>query len=142
VKGSRDDIQLPWEGEGWYADQTRSGSDQDLEAAIAKVSGRFGPRAHGHSRGAYALTPVMHNPYLNIPLSAAFVGTSAFLLTKLEELSGWVIIPFAALMGVAGVTLLVHSLLRVPSWHRARKVAREFVRQHGGQVPSDLRWFA
>lgn len=128
--------------EASYADQARSDSDQGLEAAIAEVSGRFGPRAHGHTRGAYALTPVMHNPYLNLPLSGAFVGTSAFLLTKLEELTGWVIIPFAALMGVAGVALLVQSLLRVPSWHRARKVAREYVRQHGGRVPSDLRWFA
>jgi hypothetical protein len=112
----------------------------EVEAIVQAAEGRIRARAHRHDRPGYVLTPVMHNPYLNLPLVVVFIGVGVFMLGKLDEVPGWIVFPFVDLVCLAGLALLVSAAARIPSWHRARRAAREYVEQHGGRFPPDLRW--
>lgn len=85
------------------------------------------------------MTPATHNPYLQLPvaLMAALAGLFLFI-----QLSGSLV--WAALAGgffwLAAVLLLFVSIRRIPSWHRARRLVREYVKRTSSEFPQELRW--
>lgn len=83
-------------------------------------------------------TPLMNNPYPNILLGGLYVWVGWFLLTKLGAPWGWVLL---GLFGIGGLWLVALFVRKIPSWHRARRVARAYIAEHGGRMPPELRWY-
>ena len=45
-------------------------------------------------------------------------------------------------LAVIGVPWTVHGLVRVRWWIGARRIATEWIEEHGGGMPDDLRWLS
>ena len=135
----KDDVQLPWSDEGWYADDAEA-RETDVDRYAREGEGRFRSRAHDHRRAGYAIVPATHNPYFNFVFPPLAIYVSVFLIEKMQD-TLWFVIPFVVLLLVAFVGIAVVSALRIPAWHRARRRAREYIAEHGGKFPADLRWY-
>ncbi|TXK18757.1 hypothetical protein [Homoserinibacter sp. GY 40078] len=135
----RDDIQLPWSRTGWWADEIHKEEDTDVYRAVDGADGRIRARMPRHRPGA-VIAVGTNNPYLNLPIVAGSVWLCVFLVGKIPELV-WVWVPVVVFFGLISLFILVMSVIRIPVWHRARKIAREHIAEHGGEFPKDLRWF-
>ncbi|MHA6667555.1 hypothetical protein ACX3O0_01665 [Homoserinimonas sp. A447] len=110
--------------------------DKKVEAAGKGLN----PYGYYEDRPGLAMSPVMHNPYFSFGHTVVFGWVGLFLFGKLDE-TGW--LTFVLVIGceVVAVLALVMGVLRIPSWHRARKVAKAHVAAHGGSFPPELRWY-
>lgn len=133
-------IQPPWSNKGWYADESKD-RETDVDRYARQREGRFRSRVHDHDRPGYVLTPVTHNPYLNLASVPLMIWAGAFLLDKLSE-APWGAVALSSFFWLLAAAVALVSVLRIPAWHRARRRAREFIAEHGGKFPGDLRWFA
>jgi len=68
------------------------------------------------------------------------VIVSVFILDKLHAVL-WFAIPFVVVLALAFGAFALAGALRIPSWHRARRRAREYIAENGGKFPPDLRWY-
>lgn len=61
-----------------------------------------------------------------------------FLFVKLDS-ALWLAILLVLFFAGGSLLIVVMSIRRMPSWHRARKVAREYIQENGGDMPRELR---
>ena len=139
----RSRVRWPWQAEGWYTDELKSergvAHDAELDAKLAAIGHgwlmRPTFRQSPHGRGP------INNPWMNLGLAVLFSSTAAwFALGEtpappvVDTIGPIVIALFAAFF-------LVLALPRFAVWHRARRIAREHVAEHGGEFPLALRWY-
>lgn len=133
-------FQWPWSRKGWYTDEYRTSRDQELDAKVEDSGKGLNPYGYYTDRPGLAISPLMHNPYfgfLFVPLGGWLIW---FLLGKGAADSWWTL-ALICLVGLVGLLAAVMSALRIPGWHRARKLARAHVAEHGGDLPPELRWY-
>jgi hypothetical protein len=41
-------------------------------------------------------------------------------------------------VGGLGLVIIVQNLIRAPRWHKARRVAKRYIAEHGGELPEEL----
>ncbi|MGV8852099.1 MAG: hypothetical protein ACOH1M_05980 [Rhodoglobus sp.] len=133
-------IQWPWSRHGWMTDEYYAGRDRELDAKVEKAGKGLLPYGYYEDRPGLAITAVSHNPYLSLPFVPLFIWFGFFIVEKNSSVP-FVAFAWAIFLGFGSLFILIVSLFRIPGWHRARKVAREHVREHGGQFPRELRWW-
>ncbi|MGV8913613.1 MAG: hypothetical protein ACOH14_13460 [Rhodoglobus sp.] len=133
-------MQWPWSRHGWMADEYYEGRDRELDAKIEAEGRGLLPYGYYEDRPGLAITAGSHNPYLTLAMIPAFLWFGIFVVGKLSATPIGAI-AFGAFIGIGLLFVLVMSLIRIPGWHRARRVARQHVREHGGQFPRELRWW-
>lgn len=137
-KGGR--MNAPWSSKGWYGAQQRAARNPELERLIAAEGrGRINPKGYEQDRPIFAISPAMHNPYLNVVFGAVMAWVGWFLFEQMMP----ELVPALALGGLfwfAAAFITVFSLVRAPSWHRARRVAKRYLCDHPGELPPELRW--
>ena len=92
------------------------------------------------TKGRVGLGPP-YNPYFSVVIGLLMVGVGAFVSWQLRGVPLVAIlltVPFVAL----GVLLVAWSSRRIPAWHRARRDVDQYLTEHPGQFPRDLRWFS
>jgi hypothetical protein len=82
----------------------------------------------------------MNNPYLTAALGVPQAWVAVFLFDKLQGQIG-LAIGVAAFFMLGAVVTFVFAVIRIPGWHRSRRIAKEWVMQHGGEIPPELRWY-
>jgi hypothetical protein len=136
----RERIQLPWEDKGWYTDSQEASRDPNIDEKLGRRSEVIPGTLGGRNRPGMAINPAMNNPYTNIALAMVFAGGALFLFGKLQsDLVGAVLV--ASFFGVGSLLIFVLAVIRIPAWHRSRRVAKEWVAEHGGEIPLELRWY-
>lgn len=138
-EAERAKLQWPWSNRGWSTDEYRSQRDADLDRKVEEA-GPVLPYGYYEDRPGLAISPLMHNPYLNLVFGPVFVWLGLFVLDKLHEVLG-LAIGLAIFFGLVGAVVLIVSAVRIPGWHRARRLARDHIAEHGGNYPPELRWY-
>lgn len=133
-------IQMPWSDEGWYTDEYHAERDQVLDKKVEAVGKGLNPYGYYTDRPGLAISPMMHNPYFSFVLAGAFAWLGWFIFDKLIGVL-WLAIVLCAFFGLIAILAVVISAFRIPGWHRARKVAKAHVTEHGGEFPSELKWY-
>ena len=133
-------IQMPWSAKGWASDEhvrRTSGGVYD----VIDIGGRWtSPVLTKNYRPGYAISSALNNPWPTILIAPLCGFAGIVMFTQLAEVP-WLAIIVLSFFHAAALALIVLPALRVPNWHRARRLARDFVRQHGGPFPPELRWF-
>lgn len=134
-------VQAPWSSKGWYADEIRRGRDPEI-LRIYEVAGRGKVNPIGYREGtpALAVSPATHNPWLRLPLALIGAGAGAFLFVQLSASPVWAWLAGGAFWAIA-VLIIVTAIRQIPSWHRARRMVREYLAEHPGKFPLELRWY-
>lgn len=134
--GAGSNVQLPWSEKGWYGDQRRAQRDPELERRIQESSPGMNPIGFRRDAPIRAAGRTMNNPYLNLISGVFACSFGVFLFVQVgPNVWGWLLL--VVFVGM-GLFILVHELIRVPRWHRARRIAREYIAEHGGQMPDEL----
>jgi hypothetical protein len=71
-------------------------------------------------------------------VSLVYVPLGIFLFVKLSTALWLAISLLVFFVGLSALSL-IFSIRRIPAWHRARRVAREYLAEHGGRMPPELR---
>jgi hypothetical protein len=137
---ARHEIQAPWSTEGWSTREDEKDPDPELDRELQKAAGPTRGTAYVRRSPGLAINPVMNNPYFSGALGAPFGWAAWFVFDKLQE---QIVLAFAiaGFFGFVALVAVLVSIRRVPAWHRARRVARAWIAEHGGVMPSDLRWY-
>ncbi|MFB2557061.1 hypothetical protein [Herbiconiux liangxiaofengii] len=140
-RGRRPNLQAPWSEKGWYSDEYEAARDPEVERVVEQAGRSLHPYGYKDNRPGLAISPVFHNPYLNLPLTGVFVWGGLFLFEKLRDdafVAAVVCLIFFSLVALIGVVM---SALRAPGWHRARRDVRAYIAEHGGPFPPELLWY-
>jgi hypothetical protein len=130
---------LPWSNKGWYADEVNSQRDPKLEQLVqAEGRGKLDPGGYREDRPIYAVRGAPHNPYRAILVALIIIPLGFFLFDKLYA-ALWAAILLLVFFAGLPVVSIVFSARRIPAWHRARKVALEYISKNGGEMPRELR---
>lgn len=142
IKRKRSRFNLPWSNQGWYPERVRRREDPEIMSIIAAAgSRRINPLGFRDDRATVAITPATHNPYLNFLSGFLFIAVGVFLWGKLDS------VPLGALavggfFWGGGLLILFMNVIRIPAWHRARRAVREYLSDHEGTFPKQLRWYS
>lgn len=118
-----------------YAKQKRAARDPKLDAII-QAQGRNGKNPMGvYAEQKLYSSTARHNPYLNIVIAVLLLALGIFIATKVSDFWPWVILGITIALVLV---IVIQNAVRAPSWHRARKAAKEYVKKHGGEVPEEL----
>ena len=131
-------VNAPWSDKGWYAQEQRRGRDPVLKQLIEEQArGRRSPVIRFDRPGA-AIGAASANPYINACLGIGMAVFSSFIFDKLQGTpwAAWVVGGFFL---AGGVMVILMESTRAPAWHRARKVAKAYVAEHGGRLPPEVR---
>jgi hypothetical protein len=135
------EIQLPWSTEGWATNAAEASRDNGLDQELGANRGVVPATLAELNRPGLAINPAMNNPYLAGALGIPLGWLAAFLYSKLSpDAFGWAIAT-ASFFGFSALLIVGLSAWRIPAWHRARRVGKAWIRQHGGELPSELRWY-
>ena len=118
--------------------QVRAERDPVLDELItAEGRGKIDPRGYRSDRPNSAVLGAPHNPHYALAVDAMFVAFGVFLFVKLSD--SW--LGIVLLASFAGLAVLSGFFIvrRIPAWHRARRVARDYVAEHGDKFPPQLR---
>lgn len=137
----RQRVNAPWSSKGWYGDEMRGARDPELDRLIqAEGRGKINPLGYYQDRPIFAVSPAMHNPYLNLVSGALTVWVGTFLFNEtLPSLLG--AFALGGFFWFLGAGIIFFTVIRIPSWHRARQVAKEYLRTHEGELPPELRLY-
>lgn len=139
-KKGRDDVQLPWRDKGWYADMQDASRDAALDEQLRRDAGPIPATLGSRNRPGMAISPAMNNPYFTGGLALLFGWVAWFLFDKLQsDIVAAVLV--ASFFGIGSLGIALFSAIRIRSWHRARRVAKAWVAEHGGEIPPELRWY-
>jgi hypothetical protein len=135
---NRPSIQAPWSSKGWSTDEYYAERDPVLDEIDATTRGPL-PYVRA-DRPGLRIAAGTNNPYLSIVLIVpAMIAAGAILYSDLSGSPGIAVL-VAVLFGVGTLVVLGTNLMRVPSWHSARKLAREKLAE-GQKLPPELRWY-
>lgn len=138
--GNEPRFDAPWSRNGPYGRSVRAARDPAIVAIIeAAGRGKVNPIGFVADSPALAVTPAMHNPYLQIPLAATCLWVAIFLWGKLYE-TPLIAIPVCGLFIALSLLIAVMNLRRIPAWHRARRDVRKYLENNPGEFPRELRW--
>jgi hypothetical protein len=133
----------PWSSKGWYGQRVRRHQDPEIQAIIrASGSKRINPIGFAEPQSpALAVTAAAHNPYLSlIPAAVGFL-VGVILWTKLSVNPG-AALAAASFFWAAGLFLFAVNVIRIRSWHRARRNVRAYLLEHHGEFPKELKWYS
>lgn len=133
-------VQMPWSNKGWSTDEYYADRDRDLDKKVEQAGRGVNPYGYYEDRPGLAISPVMHNPYFTYVLAGVNAWLAWFSFDKLAGLL-WLAVSVCVFFGLIALIAIVMTSLRVPGWHRARKVAKAYVAEHGGKFPSELKWY-
>lgn len=133
-------IQMPWSNKGWYTDEYYTERDRALDQKVEATGKGLNPYGYYTDRPGLAISPMMHNPYFSFVLAGVFAWLGWFVFDKLIGML-WLAVVVAAFFNLVALLAVIMSIFRIPGWHRARKVARDYVAEHGGKFPSELKWY-
>jgi hypothetical protein len=111
--------------------------NSELDAEIAARVGKINPAGY---RDTYAtLIRPPHNPYLMLLNAMVIVGFGVGFFFAMEGKAFWVGFWFGLFLALVGLLLIVVTVRRIPAWHAARRIAANYMAQHGGDFPNELR---
>jgi len=87
---------------------------------------RFAPTVRGPAQ----------NPFLALAVAPIFIGLAVFALFALPD-PVWSVV-MCIFFAVSAVLIAALNIARIRPWLRARRVAKEYVKAHGGELPRDL----
>lgn len=129
-------VNLPWSDRNSYGDLKRSRRNRALEEHIARGLGGRDPYGFRRDAPGRAVSAARNNPWLNIVfgLVGVTVVCSVFFGIGDRSVLSWI------MLGVGGlcVVIIIQNLIRVPRWHRARRIAKRYIAEHGGELPEEL----
>lgn len=132
----------PWSDSGWYGQETRKRLDPELRALILSAGlGKVNPIGYFPGMPAAVWSGAAHNPYTAILVGTIALATGIFMFVQMIAVL-WAAIAAGGVFFALGLMIVVPSVRRVPSWHRARKLVRDFVVETGRPYPKELRWNA
>lgn len=136
--GSNGGLNAPWSENTPYARGRRSRRDPVLDKLIqAEGRGKVNPYGFRRDASIRAVGKAANNPYLNLFQAALGIFLGAFIAYQLREsVWAWVV---GGVFGLLSLAIVVYNLYRAPAWHRARRVAKAYVAEHGGSIPDELR---
>lgn len=132
----------PWSKNGWYGDEVRRSRDPAI-TEIIRNAGRGRVAASGFERGRPGLdvSPASHSPYILIFWCTVFVAFGFFLFVQLSE-TAWLAWVVAGIFWLGALIGFASAMRQIPSWHRARRDVKEYLRHHEGSFPQELKWYA
>lgn len=131
-------VHKPWSEESPYAQERRSRRDPILDELIqAEGRGKVNPYGFRRDASIRAVGKAANNPYLNLFQAALGIFLGGFIAYQLRDtVWAWVVGGAFALLSLA---IIVYNLYRAPAWHRARRVAKDYIAENGGTLPDELR---
>ena len=131
---------MPWVRNGWYTDEYYANRDRELDEKVEKTGKGLNPYGYYTDRPGLVISPLMHNPYFGYPFVLLGGWLIWFLLDR-GATGSWLVFALIILVGFVALFVLIMSTLRIPGWHRARRLARAYIAEHGGEFPAELRWY-
>ena len=128
----------PWSNAGKYGRSWRSVRDPRLDELIKAQSNGVDPGGYTDDQPIHAGARLFHNPYLVIGQTLLVVAVSVFAAVVLRDYFVWAVLIVVFLDGISLAVIIV-TARRIPIWHRARRTARAYIAEYGGQMPSQLR---
>jgi hypothetical protein len=124
-----------WRGLG---ERTETGRDTNLDALIRESSRGIDPGGFRERHRVYAVARPAHNPYFTLVGGIVLVPCSIYVLVQMQNALVFAILALVFVDGIY-LVLLAFTIRRIPVWHRARRIARAYIAEHGGSMPPELK---
>lgn len=129
----------PWSSNTPYGRRARGQLDPAVQEVLRQAGrGKVDPLGFRADRAALIMTPARHNPYLNLPFPVLFGGMAWLVIDRVP-------LPWSIFAGgffvLGSLLILVQSIRRIPSWHRARRMVADYLRSNPGTFPDELKWY-
>ncbi len=137
-EGAGAGLNAPWSENTPYAQERRSRRDPVLDELIqAEGRGKVNPYGFRRDASIRAVGKAANNPYLNLFQAGLAIFLGGFIAYQLRDtVWAWIV---GGIFGLLSLAIIVYNLYRAPAWHRARRVAKAYVAENGGQFPDELR---
>jgi len=125
----------PWSTTGWLDAEWDRARDPDLDALLY---GGTPERSRGGNAVSRGLAAGTNNPYITIVLAGALIPLGIFIATKEFPLA----LALSVALFVAAAAVIGLAIVRIPGWHRRRRIAKTYLTGSGVGLPPELRWYS